>query len=145
MTDRIEKLIAAGRLAREAAPDEEVVGVWANALQAYQDARLANMSLSGRLVRAYDAGRIAAHAIVRSHGLRVRAVNHHEVTIAVAALLTEEHLAAEIRTFEGFRRLRSDIEYGWQSSVTTEDVDRAVATVLGTALRPPSRIPILAP
>lgn len=33
MTDRIEALLSAGMLAREPAPDEEVAGIWANALK----------------------------------------------------------------------------------------------------------------
>ena len=129
MNDRIEDLIEAGRLVRESAPDEEITGLWANALQAYQDARVTSMSLNGRLVRAYDAGRIAATAVVRSRSLRVRAANHHEVTIAVAALLGGDELATALREFEGLRGLRANIEYGWQGGAMTEDVSRAVKVV----------------
>lgn len=129
MTDRIESLIEMGRLARDPAPDAEIIGLWANALQAHRDAGISSVSPNGRLVRAYDAGRIAATALVRARDLRVRAANHHEVTIAVAALLTGEDLATALQEFEGIRGLRRDIEYGWQSGATPEDVSRALEIV----------------
>jgi hypothetical protein len=87
------------------------------------------MSANGRLVRAYDAGRIAASALVRSRDLRVRASNHHEMTIAVAALVSEEPLATALREFERFRTLRSDVEYGWQAGASEADLQRALAVV----------------
>lgn len=130
MSDRIQGLIDAGRLSREPAPDEEVAGLWANALQAYTDATtFPHLSANGRLVRAYDAGRIAASALVRANDLRVRAANHHEMTIGVAALLGSEELRVALRKFEAFRSLRSNIEYGWQAQASDDDVNRAVDVV----------------
>jgi hypothetical protein len=93
MTDRIQNLVDAGRLAREAASDEEIAGLWANAVQAFRDAAVEGVSANGKLVRAYDAGRIAATAVVRVRDLRVRAANHHELTLAVAALVSGAELA----------------------------------------------------
>ncbi|HEY0016510.1 MAG TPA: hypothetical protein VGC13_09340 [Longimicrobium sp.] len=55
----------------------------ANAVQAFRDAAVEGVSANGKLVRAYDAGRIAATAIVRVRDLRVRAANHHELTLAL--------------------------------------------------------------
>ena len=81
MTDRIQNLVDAGRLSREPASDDEIAGLWANALQAFGDAQVESISANGRLLRAYDAGRIAAAAVVRSRDLRVRAANHHELTL----------------------------------------------------------------
>lgn len=126
MTDRIQNLVEAGRLAREPAPDDEIAGLWANALQAFADARVAGMSLNGRLVRAYDAGRIAATALVRSRDLRVRAANHHEIAVGVAVLLAEESLARALRDFDGVRSVRTGVEYGWRGGASADDVDRAV-------------------
>jgi hypothetical protein len=83
----------------------------------------------GRLVRAYDGGRIAVSALVRARDLRIRAANHHEMTIAVAALLGSEELRNTLRRFEAFRSLRSSIEYGWQAQATDEDVNRAIEVV----------------
>lgn len=123
MVDRIQNLIEAGRLAREPAPDAEITGLWSNALQAYQDARVKNVSPTGRLVRAYDAGRIAAAAIVRSRDLRVRAANHHEVTLAVAALVSSAELAKAFAELDGIRRRRVDLEYGWQAGASEQEVE----------------------
>ena len=38
MSDRIQNLIEMGKLAREPAGDDEVAGLWANAVQAFSDA-----------------------------------------------------------------------------------------------------------
>jgi hypothetical protein len=134
MSDRIQNLIDAGRLAREPASDDEITGLWANGVQAFEDARMEGMSTTGRLIRAYDAGRIAATALVRSRDLRVRASNHHEVTLAVATLLARADLAAAIRELDAVRRRRTDLEYGWQAGASKDDVDRAIETV-GRILR----------
>lgn len=129
MNDRIPNLIDAGRLAREPAPDDEVVGLRTNAVQAYRDALVESVSTNGRLVRAYDAGRIAATALVRVHDLRVRAANHHELTLAVAALLSGPDLARAVSELDGMRRLRADPEYGWQAGASEKDVGRALDVV----------------
>jgi hypothetical protein len=129
MTDRIQNLIDAGRLAREPAPDDEIAGLWANAVQAFRDAEVEGVSTNGRLVRAYDAGRIAAMAIVRARDLRVRAANHHELTLAVAALVSGADLARALGELDGMRRLRVDLEYGWQAGASERDVGRALDVV----------------
>lgn len=126
MSDRIQNLLDAGRLAREPAPDDEIAGLWANAVQAYRDALVEGVSTNGRLVRAYDAGRIAATAVVRARDLRVRAANHHELTLALAALLSGEALARAFTELDGMRRLRVDLEYGWQAGASEKDVGRAL-------------------
>ncbi|WP_420129270.1 hypothetical protein [Longimicrobium sp.] len=110
MTDRIQNLVDAGRLSRDAAADDEIVGLWTNALQAADDAQVESVSANGRLLRAYDAGRIAAAAVVRSRDLRVRAANHHKLTLAVAALVSGPELALAFSEMDGMRRLRADLE-----------------------------------
>lgn len=129
MTDRIQNLIDAGRLAREPATDDEIAGLWANAVQAFHDAQVESLSATGRLLRAYDAGRIAAAAVVRSRDLRVRAANHDELTLAVAALVSGAELAQALNEMDGMRRLRADLEYGWQAGASEQDVIRAVDVV----------------
>lgn len=129
MTDRIQSLIDAGRLSREPASDDEVAGLWGNAVQAFADAQVESVSANGRLLRAYDAGRIAAAAVVRSRDLRVRAANHHELTLAVAALVSSPELALAFNEMDGMRRLRTDLEYGWQAGASDTDVHRALDVV----------------
>ncbi len=131
MTNRIQNLIDAGRLVREASSDGEVAGLWANALEAFADAcnSVGVMSAKGRLVRAYDAGRLAATALVRSRGLRVRASNHHEVTLAAAAFVSEVDLALALGDLEDLRTVRSDAEYSWESNVSPADAEHALEVV----------------
>jgi hypothetical protein len=69
----ITRHIEGGRAEERPAGDDEIAGFWSKAVVAYGDARLASASLDARLVRAYDAGPIAATAIVRAGGY-VRAV-----------------------------------------------------------------------
>lgn len=129
MTDRIQNLVDAGRLSRESAPDDEIAGLWANAVQAFHDAQVESLSANGRLLRAYDAGRIAAATVVRSRDLRVRAANHHELTLAIAALVSDAELAKAFNEMDGMRRLRADLEYGWQAGASADDVQRALDVV----------------
>jgi hypothetical protein len=129
MTDRIQNLVDAGRLSREPASDDEIAGLWANAVQAFGDAQVESVSANGRLLRAYDAGRIAAAAVVRSRDLRVRAANHHELTLAVAALVSRPELALAFSEMDGMRRLRTDLEYGWKGGASDADVYRALDVV----------------
>jgi hypothetical protein len=129
MNERIKNLLEIGRLVEEMAADEEIIGTWHHAVTALEDARVTAVSLEGRLVRAFDAGRLGAHAIVRAHNFRVRAVNHHEMTIAVAALLGGQDLPAKLQEFESLRKLRSQVEYGWRTLVGTDDLESAIDSV----------------
>lgn len=129
MTDRLRKLIELGRLSPEPADDDEIAGLWANTLQAFGDATIEMMSPRGRLVRAYDAGRIAAMALVRSRDLRVRATNHHEITLAAARAISGSELDAALSDLDAFRARRADAEYGWRSTITAADAERAAEIV----------------
>ncbi|HSU14217.1 hypothetical protein [Longimicrobium sp.] len=135
MTDRIEALLSAGMLARESAPDEEVAGIWANALKGYHDARAAGLSAEGRVIRAYDAARLAAYALVRSRNVKARAQNHHEVTLTAAGIIGGEDFERALRDVNQLRKLRNTLEYGWEAA-SERDAERAVpivARLLGLA------------
>jgi hypothetical protein len=129
VNERIQRLIDLGRLAHEDAPDEEVAGLWANALQDYQDARLSGASPRSRLKNAYDAGRIAALAITRCHDLRVHAPNHHEITIVAAHHLLGGEGGQSLASFQSVRDLRAELQYGWQRQITMAEVERITALV----------------
>jgi hypothetical protein len=129
VSDRVSTLLELGRLSRESAEDDEVAGLWVNALQAFGDANVVALSPSGRLVRAYDAGRIAAMALVRSRDLRVRASNHHEVTLAAARLISGDELSRALSDLDAFRARRANAEYGWRQTIDMDDADRAVDIV----------------
>jgi len=129
VTDRIQVFIEAGRLARASAPDAEVVGLWEAALEAFADASVERISGRGRIGLLYDAGRIAADALVRAHDLRVRATNHHEVAIRTASLLADEELARAFGRLDGLRTVRAEAKYGWQTADITEHLALAAPLV----------------
>ena len=105
------------------------MGLWANALEAYEDARLANRAPARRLLSAYDAARLAALAIVRAANLRVRAQNHHEVTFTAAGFLVGEELAGLAQEFQNLRLERIEMEYAGKRRASPGDVERALSWV----------------
>jgi hypothetical protein len=66
----LDRYLSARQLDQLPAPDAEVLSFWEKSLGAYADARNASSSLDNRLLRAYDAARLAALAIVRAAGFR---------------------------------------------------------------------------
>lgn len=99
------------------------------------DARNASSSPDNRLLRAYDAGRIAATSIIRAGGYRVKGgEGHHFVTFDVARSLVA---AAELRTaideMSALRTQRHALEYEPEDEVdmaTVEHAIRVAATLL---------------
>ena len=121
MSTRIDNLLDMGRLVREPAPDEE------------------ERSPNRRLTSAYDAGRIAALAVVRAADLRVRASNHHEVTLTAAGFVANGELEALLQEFQALRLERIQIEYGWETRTSAAEVERVlprVATSSSTRAKP---------
>jgi len=141
MNERIDNLLEMGRLVHETAPDEEVVGLWASAVEAYDDACLIVRSPNRRLTAAYDAGRLAALALVRAAGLRVRARNHHEVTLTAAGFLGGDELEERVQGFQALRLERIQIEYGWNANTSHTKIDevlpdlRKILALAGLAIR----------
>lgn len=131
MTDQFQNLVEAGWLQPNPASDEEIAAVWANALETYRDAANAELSPKNRTILGYDAGRLAALAIVRSRDVRIRAGNHHEITIKGAAALSERDLAAAFHVLDDLRARRHTLEYGWGRPTSAE----AAASVLSTVRR----------
>lgn len=129
MSTRIDTLLDMGRLVREPAPDEEVSGLWAHAVEAYEDACLEKRSPNRRLTSPYDAGRVAALAVVRATDLRVRASNHHEVTVTAAGFLAGGELEALLQEFQALRLERIQIEYGWKTRTSAAEVERALPRI----------------
>ena len=128
MNTTVLKHLEARRLEARSADDAEVLGFWQKAVTAYHDARNASSSLHNRLLRAYDAGRIAALAMVRAAGFRARgAESHHYVTFDVArSLVDDPELRAALDEMNGVRTLRHDVEYEAADEVDEEGVRTAV-------------------
>lgn len=136
MTDPLQRFLDAGWLQPHAASDEEVVDIWASAMETFGDASLSQLSPKNRVILGYDAGRLAALAIVRSRDVRIRAGNHHEITIKAAAMLSDEDLKAELFSLDDLRGRRHTLEYGWgaaSSQGSAEDVLRTIRRILELA------------
>lgn len=113
MNPTISNHIVSRRLEERAADDAEVQGFWNKAMTALSDAANAGSSLENRLLRAYDAARLAAFAIVRSSGYRTLGTeSHHFVTFEVArSLAADPGLRSALATVNGLRRVRHAVEY----------------------------------
>jgi hypothetical protein len=139
VTDRIQVFIEAGRLTRAPAADDEIIGLWAAALEAFADGSAENISGRSRVGLLYDAGRVAAVALVRANDLRVRASNHHEVAIRTASFLANDELARAFGSLDGLRTIRAEAKYGWEMSDVAEHLAMAaplVRRILELTLRP---------
>ena len=124
----IRRHVDSGTLEVRASDDDEVAAFWRKALVAYADARLARSSLEARLLRAYDAGRIAAFAIVRSAGYRTRGgEGHHYATFDVArSLVDDSDLRHALDEMSGIRTLRHAVEYEPEEEIDPKSVATAV-------------------
>jgi hypothetical protein len=125
----VRRHLEGGALEERGAGDDAVAAFWRKAIVAYNDAGLASSSLDNRLLRAYDAGRIAALAIVRAAGYRTRGGDgHHYVTFDVARSLAEDaDLRDALDAMNGIRTLRHDVEYEPEDDIDTDTVATAVA------------------
>lgn len=86
--DRIQRLIDLGRLREQPAERAQVAAVWQKAVESAGDAALEGLSVDGALRAAYDAGHLAALALLAAHGLRPGGgQGHHEAAFAGAAAL----------------------------------------------------------
>ena len=122
MNDRLRNLLSVGRLQELPAPDEEIRGLWKNALAMLADAELEQRATPLRLASAYDAGRMVAHTIVRANGYIVKAANHHELTLSVAGILAGNEIDTLIARLQVVRLRRSEVEYGWRQSISEGDM-----------------------
>jgi hypothetical protein len=118
----VENHLQARRIEPRAAADKEVLGFWAKAITAYGDTLNASASVESRLLRAYDAARIAAFAMVRDAGYRTRGgESHHYVTFDIArSLAADPDLRQSLARMDGLRKVRHAVEYE-----ASDDVDEA--------------------
>lgn len=123
----VARHLESGNLEARAASDNEVASFWAKAHVAHRDARNASSSLENRMLRAYDAGRIAAAAIVRSGGYRARGgEGHHFVTFDVArSLVNDPGLRTALDEMSALWAQRHALEYEPEGEVDAATVDHA--------------------
>jgi hypothetical protein len=105
-----------------------VLGFWKKALVARADAANMTSSLENRLLRAYDAARLAAMAIVRAAGYRTRGSDgHHYVTFEVArSLVTDSDLRRALDTMNSLRKVRHEVEYESEGDVSEKTLASAL-------------------
>ncbi|MBI4545638.1 MAG: hypothetical protein HY703_10615 [Gemmatimonadetes bacterium] len=100
------------RLREQPSSREQVAAVWQKAVESAQDAELPGMSIDGSLRAAYDAGHLAALALLAAHGLRPGGgQGHHEMAFAGAAALGYAGLADLVADSIEIRGLRKGSMY----------------------------------
>ena len=109
---RIQAMLDMARLRDHAASPEEVAAVWQKAVESAGDAELVGMSIDGSLRSAYDAGHMAALALLAAHGLRPGGgQGHHEMAFAGAEALGHKALADLVPDSMEIRGLRKGSLY----------------------------------
>ena len=105
-------MLDAKRLREQATSAASVAAVWQKAVQSARDAELDGMSIDGSLRAAYDAGHMAALALLAAHGLRPGGgADHHEMAFAAAAAWGDPALADLVPDSEEVRGLRKGSMY----------------------------------
>jgi hypothetical protein len=136
MNSTVRNHLDARRLENIPAPDSEIIGFWEKALVACRDAHNASASPDNRLLRAYDAARLAASAILREAGLRSRGrEGHHYVTFDTArSLVSDPALRNALDEMNSMRDVRHAVEYEADDSLDQATVDEAISSA-GQVLR----------
>lgn len=112
LPQRVRNLLELGRLREQPSASEQIVAVWQKAVQRARDAELPGLSIDGSLRLAYDAGHLAALALLASYGLRTGSGHgHHEVAFATAAALGGVALAEFVADSTEIRNLRKGSMY----------------------------------
>lgn len=129
MNPTLDRYLSARQLDELPAEDNEILSFWEKALSAHNDARNYSVSLHTRLLCAYDAGRLAALAIVRAAGYRPHgSERHHHVTFDVArSLAGTRELADALFEMNALRSLRHAVEYEPYTGADAEAVASAIS------------------
>lgn len=108
----IRRMLEMGRLREQVATPEQVAAMWQKAVESARDAQLEGLSIDGALRLAYDAGHLAALALLATHGLRPGGgQGHHEMAFAGAAALGGEALSDLVPDSMEIRGLRKGSMY----------------------------------
>lgn len=110
--ERLAWLIDGRRLREEAFGESAVTALWQKAVASARDAELAGMSIDGSLRAAYDAGHLAALAVLAAHGLRpTTGQGHHAAAFAGVEALSLSRLDDVIAESEQVRTTRAASAY----------------------------------
>jgi hypothetical protein len=125
----IEILLESRKLEAREYSDDQVVGLWAKAGEAYNDSFGEPRSWSGRFRDLYEAGRLAAAAFAAACGYRPVGEAHHYSVFKAAVALTREDVRESFTAVNGLRGTRHDTNYGSADIVGEEDVAELRAAV----------------
>lgn len=108
----IQLMLDSARLHERPMTAESIAALWQKAVESARDAELPQMSIDGALRSAYDAGHLAALALLAADGLRpASGRGHHEMAFAGAAALGDPALEDLVPDSGKIRRLRGSSMY----------------------------------
>lgn len=119
---QIQVLLDGHKLEAFAFSDDQVVGLWNKAVEAYNDSLARPRSRNGQFRDLYEAGRIAATAIVAAAGYRPKGQAHHYAVLQAAAALSPEAVATAVFGVEGVRGNRHETNYSSADVIDEDDV-----------------------
>jgi hypothetical protein len=109
---RVQAMIDAKRLREQATSKQSVAAIWNKAVESARDAEIPELSMDGALQAAYNAGHLAALALLAAHGLRPGGgQGHHEAAFAGAAAIGGAGLEDLVPDSEEIRGLRKGSLY----------------------------------
>lgn len=117
-----QSLLDGHKVRSEGFSDDQVVGLWSKAIEAYKDSASSPRSWNGQFRDLYESGRLAATAIIAAGGYRAHGPDHHRSAIVAAAELCEGTVSEAFYTVEGARGNRHDTNYGSADVVEAQDV-----------------------
>lgn len=110
--DRIRLLLDDRRLKEQDFAQLDVAAVWQKATESANDAAIKQLSVDSALRLAYDAGHLAALALLAVHGLKPSSgQGHHEMAFHAAAALGGAALGDLVAESEEIRGLRKGSMY----------------------------------
>ena len=126
---KVQVLLEGHKLIMAAFPDDQVVGLWSKATEAFTDSSSTPRSCNGQFRDLYEGGRLAATAILAAAGYKAVGQDHHRSAIIAAAELSPDPVAEAFYTLEGARGNRHDTNYGSADVVEKDDVDELRAAL----------------
>lgn len=112
LPQRVLQMLQMNRLREQEFGREQVAAVWGKAVESAHDSELEEMSVNGALRAAYDAGHMAALALLAAHNLRPGGgQGHHEMAFAGAAAFGYEGLEDLVADSMEVRGLRKGSMY----------------------------------
>ncbi|HEX5436639.1 MAG TPA: hypothetical protein VFW98_05750 [Gemmatimonadaceae bacterium] len=110
--ENIRFLIDGHRIKEQEFAQADIVAVWRKAVESAHDATLPGLSIDSAIRLAYDAGHLAALALLAVHGLKPSSgQGHHEIAFHAAAALGGKPLEDLVADSEEIRGLRKGSMY----------------------------------